>query len=175
MISYIEQIQIFKAKDKSTLVKQVKDFSVGKCIKKVQYYSHNINGEVVENYEVYIYFTEPELPVFELTVTPLTLEAVLKMYIESPIWINLIEVGVQYNYTGTFTRFDEKIIFPNKYGSNSILQTFTQQTVYVRPYIETCLGVSYGDIQEITLVDSLIDTYEELIYDTYNDVLVSTY
>jgi hypothetical protein len=150
MISYIEQIQILRDVDRDKLTQLVNDFSIGRCIKKVQYYIHP-NTDIVDNFEVYIWYTLPAIPTIQFQADLIGSYGKLTITVNSDIAIQLKEVGILYNTTGIFSEESILCKFPSKYGISSIeLNSFLiSTTYYFKPYIITCMGIGYGDILTI--------------------------
>jgi hypothetical protein len=177
MYSYIEQLQILKDRTKPALLKQVEDFCIGKCLKKVNYYSHD-NDKIAENFEAYVYYTYPQPPELSLEGEMMGEEIHLSITVSSFILLTLSEVGAYYNTDGQFNRFNDKVLFPNVYGTtNQVMYSTDPDAVYFfKPYIKTCLGIQYGDIIIINSTgDVLLDTYNNIILDTYSEIIELTY
>ena len=174
MISYIEQIQILRDVDRDKLANLVKEFSIGKCIKKVQYYRHP-NTDIVDNYEAYIWYTLPKLPDIVFQADLIGNYGKLTINVNSNIEIQLKEVGVLYNTTGIFTHDYNIYKFPTKYGTSSIeTNSFLEDYLYYfKPYILSCMGTTYGEIVTAPISNYLIDTYGEVIKDTYNNFITT--
>lgn len=145
MISYIEQIQILRDANRINLDKRVEEFSVGRCIKRTQYYRHP-NTDLVETYEVYIWYTLPEEPTIELTASLNDNICTLVLTITCAIILTLKEVKVKYSTTENFSSYNT-ITFPNTYGTNSSILTINlDNTYYFEPNITTCMGTKTGNI-----------------------------
>jgi hypothetical protein len=173
MYSYIEQLQILKGVSMDSLLKQVENFSVGKCLKKINYYTHD-NEKITDNHEAYIYYTTPTSPTIQLKAEIVDNTIQLTLNINSNILLTLSEVVVYYNTTGIFNRFNEKVIFDNKYGTQykTIYNIDVEEGYYIKPYITTCLGIQKGNIVTVNIVeDWLVDTYSIILLDTYNELI----
>lgn len=150
MISYITQINTIRADNRVLLGKLVTAFSVDKCVKRVIYSIKASEIDGIAKHEALVYFTTPLPPAMLLTTSITGLYLNLTLTISSPIVVNLFEVGVIYNGTGSPTIEDTKILFPSIYSTSTISilrSSIPLSNIFISPYTISCVGTTIGEQQ----------------------------
>lgn len=178
MYSYVDQLEILGDPDRSNLEKRVIEFSKGKCIKDITYQVNSSAKYFTEKYIAYIKYSLPKPPTITLTGEKSDTTLTLTLTLSSNIWLKLTQVGVYYNNNNRFSVRNDRVLFPNTYGTSTVIVTGVDPvpTYYAKPYIDTCMGRIYGDTLIIgTEEGELVDTYGDYLTDTYGVYLEDTY
>jgi hypothetical protein len=169
MYSYVDKLEILGDPDRSNLEKRVIEFSAGKCIKDVTYQTNASAKYFTEKYFAYIKYSLPEPPTINLTGEIVGTDLYLTLALSSNIWLKLTQVGVYYNNNNRFSVRNDRVLFPNTYGTSTAIVTGINPalTYYAKPYIDICMGRMYGDVITLGATNYLTDTYGDPITDTY--------
>jgi len=167
MISYITQLNIIRADNRVLLGELVEAYSIDKCVKKVEYYIRDTKIDGIAKHEAFIYFTTPEPPISSVELGANMLGVLVTVTVESPIVVNLYEVGIVYSLLSNPTVLDTKVLFPTVYGTNTVLIPYISIDVtkehYIRPYTISCVGTNYGEAQKRMLLGIGYDIIEETL------------
>ena len=127
-----------------------------KCLKRIVFYVNNATMDKVPRHEAYVYYTTPYPPETTLVTTTSLLGLKLDLTVFSFVVLNLYEVGVHYSLNPNVTVNDAKILFPAKFGTNSVTIPYTQfeigTTYYFKPYTFSCIGTNFGEVSNTTIL-----------------------
>jgi hypothetical protein len=176
MGSYVQQLKILRDKDRNSLTKQVEEFIINRCVKKVDFYQNTSQLDYVPRHEAYIYYTEPNPPTATLDLI-LGLNLIFNINVESNIVVPLKEVGICYNTTGHPTTRNTRIKLQPKYGTQILTLDSSYFDLfhnwYFRVYVKSCVGIIYSNQELINNeVEYILDSFENPILDSYEDALI---
>jgi len=173
MISYITQLQTIRADNKILLNQLVDTFSINKCIKEVVYYNVDSKVDSIAKHMAYVYFTTPPPPIH--SIISVTNVSVIQGNIDSAVFLTIKEAGILFSGDSVFTTFSPKILVPYNYGNYLITSSslIGFPIIYLKPYITTCLGITYGEIIVVMNTPSAItDSYGIGIMDSYGEFIL---
>jgi hypothetical protein len=177
MSSYIEQLKILRDINRESLQKQVDEFLLDKCEKRVINYVNNTPIDKIPKFEAYIYYIDPPNPIMtsistDIGATYITFETI----VSSPIYLTIKQSGIYYNTTGIQSIYDKKVLLPNNYGIFTV--TITDLTMgqfyYFTPFLKICNKIIFYDIIKQSMGTCILDSYEDFILDSYGDFILES-
>lgn len=175
MSSYVTQIEIIRGESYEIRESQVEDFIIDKCVKRIERFHHVTGLESHPKYEAYIYYTLPAPPTITSTYEIVSNGISFTVTTSSPIYLEILEIGIYYNQTGIFTDADSSLLFSLEYGTNTELLSellfSPNKLYYFQPYIKTCIGTTYATSYSAIYESYLMDTYLEPILDTNSEFI----